>query len=485
VRRRPFLASVALVVFALVLPDAAAGVVAPTTPSVRLFAPSRSVTVEHYPGEPPFFDPGIYLASVGGAFEIHAWRADYDHGVQAAQFVATTRGTRRRNLPSSLVGDLTGLPNFFAASLRTANGAVVSTWPMSFCPAGQDARVGSGPFNPTYPRFCFSANPFGLGAVWGIDRGWAVSALGFTDLPPDLADGKYRLTVSIAPADAEFFGVAKQATTTSISITLKTVPNPCAVVCPRPQPLRPATAARAKARPALGAVRTVVPPSDTLPDLVALPAWNVTTSTEGGRDYLGFAATIWNAGPGPLLVEGYRRGSKPTMDAWQYFMRAGVVVGRARAGSLAYDPRPGHEHWHFKQFAAYSLRDADGHPVVASQKEAFCLAPTDAIDLTARGADWHPGSTGLFSACGAASSIWTREVLPAGWGDTYIQSLPGQSFDITGLPNGTYQIAVQANPGGLIRELRRANDLAIRVVQLGGIPGARTVAALPWHGIAR
>ena len=33
-----------------------------------------------------------------------------------------------------------------------------------------------------------------------------------------------------------------------------------------------------------------------------------------------------------------------------------------------------------------------------------------------------------------------------GWGDTYYQYLPGQSFNITGVPNGTYYVRIVANP---------------------------------------
>ena len=76
-----------------------------------------------------------------------------------------------------------------------------------------------------------------------------------------------------------------------------------------------------------------------------------------------------------------------------------------------------------------------------------------------------------------------RETLPTGWGDTYYQSLPGQSFDITDLPNGTYFIQVQADPTGEIYERSSTNDTQVREVIIGGLPGHRTVRVPPWHGI--
>ena len=72
-----------------------------------------------------------------------------------------------------------------------------------------------------------------------------------------------------------------------------------------------------------------------------------------------------------------------------------------------------------------------------------------------------------------------RETLPVGWGDTYSQYLPGQSFDVTGLPNGTYYIEVKANPANKLFETSTANNTSLRKVVLGGKPGARTVKVPP------
>ncbi|MEU3305425.1 lysyl oxidase family protein, partial [Streptomyces sp. NPDC006678] len=69
-----------------------------------------------------------------------------------------------------------------------------------------------------------------------------------------------------------------------------------------------------------------------------------------------------------------------------------------------------------------------------------------------------------------------------GSGDTYTQDLPGQSFDITGLPNGTYYIQVLANPENRLKETNTANNSALRKVILGGTPGQRTVT-VPAHDL--
>jgi hypothetical protein len=66
-----------------------------------------------------------------------------------------------------------------------------------------------------------------------------------------------------------------------------------------------------------------------------------------------------------------------------------------------------------------------------------------------------------------------------GNGDTYLQSKPGQAFDITDLPNGTYYIQVVTNPVGDLYETDRANNESLRKVTLIGSPGARFAIVPP------
>jgi Lysyl oxidase len=80
-------------------------------------------------------------------------------------------------------------------------------------------------------------------------------------------------------------------------------------------------------------------------------------------------------------------------------------------------------------------------------------------------------------------AIWVREQLPAGWGDTYVQAVAGQAFDITNVPNGNYRIAVRVNPLGVLHETSTADDVVFRRIRLSGRRGARRVEVAPWHGI--
>jgi hypothetical protein len=195
--------------------------------------------------------------------------------------------------------------------------------------------------------------------------------------------------------------------------------------------------------------------------------------------YLDFSATVWNAGPSPLVVDGFRRPRKEkVMDAYQYFFDGkGRQIGYAPVGTMVWDPREGHTHWHFTDFATYRLLDQHKKLVVRSQKEAFCLANTDAVDYTVAQANWRPENTDLQTSCGEQSSLGVREVLDTGSGDTYEQDLPGQSFDLNGLKNGTYYIEVKANPAKRLHERSRVNNTSYRRVVVAGSRNHRRVTA--------
>ena len=113
-----------------------------------------------------------------------------------------------------------------------------------------------------------------------------------------------------------------------------------------------------------------------------------------------------------------------------------------------------------------------------------CLAATDAINLNVENTDLRPDSTDLATACGEEGALSVREVLATGWGDTYSQSRPGQSFDITKVPNGTYYIEVLANPDNKLAEGSTTNNRALRKIKLGGtVGGKRTIKVYAYKGI--
>jgi len=455
----------------------------PQGPRLRLFSPTSSITETRYGANQKIYvDSGLWVSAADSTFEVIAHRDSYTTPIVATQVIDPETSPTQVPLPARVLAPgWSGLRRFFDVTVTNATGDVVYQGTVRFCPDSWNVQRAdaSGPMDSTFPQGCY-ANPFTTGVVWGIDQGWAVGALDMSRIRFAGPDGTYTVEVKIAQLYRRLFAIAPTDASATLGLVVSTSrQSGCPPFCP------PATGAAPTGRTnAALPIRTNPRPS-TLPDLVALPAWGISTDARahGGRDFLDFGATVWDAGPAPMVVEGFRRTGTNVMDAWQTFYRRGTPVARAPVGTLVYDAKPGHEHWHFEQFATYRLLSSDKQQVVRSQKTGFCLAPTDAIDLTVPGAIWNPGTLGLFSACGDASAIWTRETLPTGWGDTYFQSLPGQSFNITNLPNGTYFIQVQADPTGQIFERSSANDSRFRKVILGGVPGARTVTVPPWHGI--
>ena len=100
-------------------------------------------------------------------------------------------------------------------------------------------------------------------------------------------------------------------------------------------------------------------------------------------------------------------------------------------------------------------------------KEAFCLVPTDAIDLTLPAAELQPGNVRL----------WT-----SGLERHLRQYEAGQSFDTTDVPNGTY-VRSSPNPEHQLRAGLRQQQRPLRKVIVRGKPGHRKVEVPPWHGI--
>lgn len=454
---------------------------APEPPKLRLLAPEPSVTLPKFRHNPVALNLGVFIASLGGAFEVDVWRTRYEDPIQASQIVHATNGsTTSVPLPKGAVQGWAGLARFFHVTISDADGAVVRDRAATFCPNAWDQqRVDdSGPLEPTFPPFC-SLNPLTRGTVWGIDRGWAAGAFSSSAPEVRLAEGTYTAHVEIADPYATLLDVDPSDAAVNVRVVIRDVNDPCQQGCEHRSPTeRPSSGRRLTPAPGLA-----TPARRTLPDLRPLPAFGMRTYRNAGRDYLSFAANVWNAGPSPLVVEGFRRDGEEVMDAYQYFFRNDEVVGRARVGSLEYDTRAGHNHWHFKQFATYRLLDATLLNAVRSGKEAFCLVPTDPINLLKDRAVLRPDRIGLSTACGYAGSIWIRETLPVGWGDTYFQGVPGQAFDITDVPNGAYYVQVETNPLGRLYERTLVDNVSLRKVYLRGTPGDRQVSVPPYRGI--
>jgi hypothetical protein len=460
-------------------------------PTLKLIAAQNAVTLERF-GNDVFLDPGIYVTSVGAPLQLDVRRASYTQPITITQVIRTLSGTRIRPLPGSVLDGFNGLRQFLSLRVTDARGKTVFSKLETFCPNvfdPQRASPASASSSP-YPPQCAPMDPFPVGNVWGIAKGWGADPLegggpagGAPDLKLPL--GRYTVTESITGPYRQLFGIGASAATATVKVQIVQgsggpVQRPAHAAPPATQPLPSAPSVATLAHPA----------QSVLPDLVALPSWGIgltqtrATSKHPATAAINFGATVWIGGNGPLDVQGFRRGGSPVMLAYQYFWSGGKVVGRVRAGTMGFDAQPGHNHWHFQQFAAYRLLNAAKTVAVRSDKVGFCIAPTDNVDLTLPHATWQPSSIGFgLGACGSPTALWVREMMPLGWGDTYFQNVAGQSFNVTGLPNGTYYIEVIANPEGVLHETSTADNVSLRQVILGGTPGHRTIKVPAWHGL--
>ncbi|MEH0635096.1 MULTISPECIES: lysyl oxidase family protein [Streptomyces] len=561
--KRPGLAALASLTVVAAVAGAAPGAGAapaatPGKPQLKLIAASKSVTLTRYEwDEGVQLQLGTYLTIDNAPLEFRVTRKSYKDPIVAQQILRNGKTVKTKTLPKGTVSDFSGLTGFLEVSVKDASGKEVLKKKQNFCPNNASGRIRpDAPSTNHYPQSC-STNPWTLGSVWGVEKGWAANTTTsyYGEDEVQLPEGEYTAKVGVAKKYRDLFGIPDTRPTIKVTVredkgdegdgggaglapstssssshhgghgghgaghSAQSAPagqpaqgnhhyGPRGADAPTPPELpfalvdrgiakhlgdgaghtdgsriAPALKANAKRPTGKAGVAKSVPK----PDLRSLPAWDIaiTDGEDGdvaGKDYLAFSANVWNAGPAPLVVDGFRKPGADLMDAYQYFYDAkGKQIGYAPTGTMEWDPREGHEHWHFTDFASYRLLSADKTKEVRSGKEAFCLANTDAIDYTVKNANWDPDNTDLSTACGSQDAISVREVLDVGSGDTYTQYRPGQSFEITDLPNGTYYIQVIANPENRLQETNHKNNVALRKVILGGTPGARTVKVPPHH----
>lgn len=372
-------------------------------------------------------------------------------------------------LPSGVADQFwqNGLRDFVTQTVRGPGGkSYTATY--SFCPfVSKRSHVDAAATN-RYPDDC-PRNPYTNGQVIGLPAGWRDQAWGTStyDLPP----GTYSMTTRIAPRYREMFGIsareAKRVTTLQVVPGTKPADAPTSSVPTAKTPKRVLVGPKAHAaRPTSPATKHWRGPR---PDLVALPAHSIYVK----RDQLHFAATVYNAGKSRLLVDGFKR-SPGVMDAYQYFFdQSGKEAGYVRTGDVRWDRNEGN--WGSTGVARLELRNADRKTVRSSEPSA-CGSVSDPIDFTLPNANWLPEFGGYAEGCNYDKAKTLRADVEVGSGETYEDGGP-TTFDLRGLPNGSYYLAVTANPMGTLIESDTTNNVALRKIVIGGKPGARTVTS--------
>lgn len=132
---------------------------------------------------------------------------------------------------------------------------------------------------------------------------------------------------------------------------------------------------------------------------------------------------------------------------------------------LGVPPGPGfhwdacHEHYHFEDYADYRLVDAlDGSEAAVGHKNGWCLLDSGVFDAE------------LAAAAGNDCDTYdcSNQGIGLGCYDVYGSGLSCQWIDITGVPDGAYQVQVTVNPDGGIEELDPTNNLVTATVEIVG-----------------
>ncbi|MGX1562770.1 lysyl oxidase family protein, partial [Streptomyces sp. NPDC055509] len=201
---------------------------AATGPELSLVAATTSVTLTTWKEEPGvYLDLGTYLISEGTPLELKVTRKSYKDPVTVTQTVYEAGKAKAKKLPAGTVKDFSGLPGFSEITLTDKAGKKVLTRSESFCPNNASGRVRpDAPSTSKYPESC-STNPFTLGSVWGVEKGWAANtyAGSYTE-PVQLPAGTYTAKVGVAKKYRDLFGIADKPATVKVTVVERSDEDP-------------------------------------------------------------------------------------------------------------------------------------------------------------------------------------------------------------------------------------------------------------------
>lgn len=243
------------------------------------------------------------------------------------------------------------------------------------------------------------------------------------------------------------------------------------------------------------------PPRELLPDLVTIKPsdlriqvpdqWGVPAlggglapgcagdeTIEGAaRRCLRFSNGVANVGEGPLEVRLAREDAALGLAGeGRFVQRIGSTDGSAReveVGNAAF--HAAHAHYHYAGLATYELYEYDegtgtrGELVREGRKAGFCFYDTAMLDLLRPdvGPQAYDGRGCLDPAASLSGDSWYTGVSP-GFTDFYGWYLSDQYVEITGVPDGTYELVSVADGYGTLVESDATNNAASAVFRLRG-----------------
>lgn len=193
------------------------------------------------------------------------------------------------------------------------------------------------------------------------------------------------------------------------------------------------------------------------PDLTAVPSKSFYISESSGTKLLRFPGTIANTGPGHMQARSTREGDV-TRATQEILDPSGRVIQTKDVGTFAY--HPGHGHFHVTAVARYELRRGSptGTLVRQAPKVSFCLA--DSIQYQSS------SEPSRYPKC-----LETLQGITRTYADVYNSGLPGQEFDVAGLPAGEYYFVIIVDPMEKFLDARRTNNFAWTKIYLNPSTG--------------
>jgi hypothetical protein len=197
-------------------------------------------------------------------------------------------------------------------------------------------------------------------------------------------------------------------------------------------------------------------PAELLPDLIPLPAKDLTLMTgEDGDLRLLFSTTYINTGLGTLELRADPKTSGIRADIdrdvlQRIFLKDGGYREKVVGNFLWHQE---HLHYHYADFIVYDLTSEDdpNHPELTGilQKNTFCLRDISRVLSEVTGKKQEA----TYKICGKE-----LQGVSVGWGDTYYYNYPDQALNVQTLESGTYRLTFVANPEKRLDELAYTNN---------------------------
>jgi PKD repeat protein len=239
-----------------------------------------------------------------------------------------------------------------------------------------------------------------------------------------------------------------------------------------------AAACAAIAFPVVGALAG---PGFDLPDLVADPPERPQLAEytyPNGTDalLLRFDGFVHNRGAGPLEMRGTSRSGADMTLVRQHARRTGGALEPltpipGHEATIRYESEDGHNHWHLKEVARYSLWNAARTAeVTPGLKVGFCLEDSQRRETHGPSGQVYSASANFCLQNQPNASAVTMGV-SAGWRDVYGRHLAFQWVDISDVQPGAYRLAAEVDQDDVVQESNEVNNTRTFETEDSIVPG--------------